>query len=517
MSDRARMSVAGGLRIRMALGASLLVAAVVIAGAALFATVAERELTRQFESTMGSLATNLARNAAHGVFIESGDVLHELAQHLMEEPDVRRVVILNARDKEILADGDAKASGTNPMLGEVVRPVLYDASQLPPEFDSVVAPRSAAAAPKHIGTVRVVYSRARLEDALGRVKIRVWLTALVAALFGSAIAWWLAGRIIRPLQTLSNATTAVAAGDFETKVSETGGDEIAALARSFNRMIDALKLSREKLEETYAELARKDRLATLGQFTAVIAHELRNPLGVILASAQVISNPRRTAEMKERAAEFIVEEVRRLNADLTSFLNFARPKPPEIRAMSLADVARRAVDAWRGAPGSSAALEKTPTPIDHHPDAPTPGGVMARVVDEGAPLAAIDPDQVHQLLLNLLFNAAQALSANSGHGRDEGHITVRIRTVDGKAAMIVEDDGPGIPEDVKSHIFEPFFTTRKRGSGLGLAVVDQITRAHGGEVRLDSEPGKGTRFTILFPAAAALPASARTASRSRVP
>src|SRR5688500_12833651 len=126
--------------------------------------------------------------------------------------------------------------------------------------------------------------------------------------------------MVRPRQVLDDATATVAAGDLDTRVSEVWDDEIAALAKSFNEMTDALRTSRQKLADTYGELARKDRLATLGQFTAVIAHELKNPLGVILSSAQIISSPKRTQEQKDKAAQFIIDEVRRLNGDLTAFL-----------------------------------------------------------------------------------------------------------------------------------------------------------------------------------------------------
>ncbi|HVO30666.1 MAG TPA: ATP-binding protein [bacterium] len=503
-----------GLRVRLAVGASLLVLGVSAAGAILFASLATHELERQFTSTMGSLTQNLSRNAAHGVFIESGEVLDELASNLASEPDVERVIIYNEKGLKIDEAPAAKvpfpqkleeapASAASHSLDT---PVMYETERGVSAFSPFGAAKEHSSAPKRIGTVKVVYRRDRLDAQIARVRIEVFFAALVITLLGTAIAIWIAGRIIGPLGTLSAATAAVAAGNFETKVAESGGDEIAALAGSFNRMIDALKVSRATLAETYAELARKERLATLGQFTAVIAHELRNPLGVILSSAQVIANPKRTAEQKEKAAEFIVAEVRRLNTDLTSFLNFARPKPPDVRPVSLVELARRAIDAWRGQPGASASG-------DAHPDAPTPEGVVARVHDGGAPLAAADPDQVHQLLLNLLFNAAQALSVNSSAGRG-GHIDVTAAIVDGRPALVVADDGPGIPDDVRARIFEPFFTTRKRGSGLGLAVVEQIARAHGGEVRLETAAGRGTTFTIVFNAAdASLAAStARSAS-----
>lgn len=506
--------VPGGLKLRMAFVASSLVIAVAIGGAAVFTSVAEAELTRQFKETMGSLAANLAANAAHGVFIESGEALRDLAAHLMNDPDIVRVEIKNAKGKTILEQQDDERIGARDNI-VVETDVLYDAAsehQVSEDFAPFLPQPTktpADALPSSIGTVRLTYSRARLTAVLWQLRIRIWLAALVAALIGITIAVWLADRMVHPLRVLGKASASVAAGKLETKVPEEGDDELAALARSFNRMTDALRASRAQVEQTYGELARKDRLATLGQFTAVIAHELKNPLGVILSSAQVISNPKRTPEMKDRAAQFIIEEVRRLNSDLTGFLNFARPKPPELEPVDLAESAKRALDAWRQTPGSSAAhSERTPVPGS----GPKPaGGIVASLaVEPGTPRASADPDQVHQVLLNLLLNASQAMQqarrdGGAGGNPDailvDGRIDVSIAARNGQVALVVADDGPGMSDEVKKHVFEPFFTTKKRGSGLGLAVVEQIARAHGGAIELDSAPGKGTRFTLLLPAA----------------
>ena len=493
----------GGLQVRMAAVAVSLIAAVAFAGAVLFTRLSRQEITAQFESSMQSLAKNLGRNAAYGVFVESGDVVRDLATNLLEHDDVVKVVIRNEAGEEIFSAEDEPERSRD---GEVSAEVLYDAS-VGEEFAATMPPADRYSTPEAIGTVVLTYSRDRLDARMLEAQMRIWEISALAALVASLVGIWLARRMVRPLSVLHDATTKVATGDLDVRVSEEWDREIAALARSFNLMTDALRGSRQKLADTYGELARKDRLATLGQFTAVIAHELKNPLGVILSSAQIISNPRRTAEQKDKAATFIVEEVRRLNADLTSFLNFARPKPPEIQPVDLGELAERVVAIWRT---SNTTLERTPTgerttSSGEHPEAAgNVPGVSARVtVDLGTPQAAADRDQVHQVLLNLLINAAQAMGPRDGQPGKGSSIEVTVRPEGGRVALIVADDGPGMPEDVRAHAFEPFFTTKKRGSGLGLAVVDQVVRAHGGSVEIESRPGEGTRFVLLFPAAAA--------------
>lgn len=496
----------------MAAVTSSLVIAVALAGAVLFTRLSRAEITEQFESSMQSLAKNLGRNAAYGVFVESGDVVRELAKNLLEHEDVVGVVIRNEQGKEILSEEDKPGLTRS---GSVTAPVFYDAS-LGEEFAASMPPDDLRREPQRIGDVVVTYSRDRLEAQMRATQLRVWELSTVAALVASLVALWLAQRMVRPLGVLNEATTKVAGGDLDARVDELWDHEIAALARSFNVMTDALRASRHQLAETYGELARKDRLATLGQFTAVIAHELKNPLGVILASAQIIANPKRTPEQKEKATQFIIEEVRRLNGDLTGFLNFARPKPPEIKPVDLGELAERAVSVWKTSFGSA---ERTPTgegaavtpgaPFAENAAAP---GIAVNVnVTQGTPLAAADRDQVHQVLLNLLINAAQALGPREGQPGKGTRIDVFVRPEGSRVALVVSDDGPGMPDDVKQHAFEPFFTTKKRGSGLGLAVVEQVVRAHGGSVDLESS-GEGTRFTLFFPVAATAALGAASAT-----
>ena len=493
----------GGLKVRMATVTTSLVVAVALAGAVIFTRLSRQEISAQFESSMQSLAKNLGRNAAYGVFVESGDVVRDLATNLLEHDDVVRVVIRNAQGKEIFREEEQPGMTES---GEVTAPVMYE-SALSEEFAASMSPDERASNPRKIGEVVVTYSRDRVDAQVRATLIQVWSLTAVFALIASAVAVWLAQRMVSPLGVLNEATTRVASGDLDARVGEEWDHEIAALARSFNQMTDALRTSRKQLADTYGELARKDRLATLGQFTAVIAHELKNPLGVILSSAQIIANPKRTAEQKEKATQFIIEEVRRLNGDLTGFLNFARPKPPEIKPVDLGELAERAVAVWRTSFGSA---ERTPTgtPVDlslsreSSDNVASPGVAVNVKVTPGTPLAAADRDQVHQVLLNLLINAAQAMSPREGQPGKGTRIDVSVRPEGTRVALCVEDDGPGMPDDVKAHAFEPFFTTKKRGSGLGLAVVEQVARAHGGSVDLESAPGKGTRFTLYFPSAA---------------
>ncbi len=224
---------------------------------------------------------------------------------------------------------------------------------------------------------------------------------------------------------------------------------------------------------------RAKRLADLGELAAGLAHEVRNPLASISGCVELLRGAQGLSEEDARILGIVLRETARLDGLLTRFLEFSRPTPPARRAADLAAVAGETLDMFGADPAAAGvALERAL--------APTP--------------ASFDPDQLRQVVLNLLSNAAQALREAGRPGR------IRVSCEpdgDGGAVLAVEDDGPGIPPEAAGRIFTPFFTTKAKGTGLGLAVVQRIVDAHGGSVSLQSAPGDGARFVVRLPAAAA--------------
>jgi signal transduction histidine kinase len=226
-----------------------------------------------------------------------------------------------------------------------------------------------------------------------------------------------------------------------------------------------------------ARLAESEKLATLGQLAAAIAHEVRNPLGVIRSAAQGLGESARPDDAEAaRAATFITAEVDRLANVVTSLLAFARPLRPELRAVGVGELFDRALLLARD-------------------DLATKQLRVRRADSPDLPAARADPDLVCQVLLGLLANAAESVPPG-GELRLEGH------AADGTVELVVADSGPGVPVELRERIFEPFFTTRPRGTGLGLAVARQIVEAHGGRIAVGNGPDGGARFTVRLPAAA---------------
>ncbi len=236
-----------------------------------------------------------------------------------------------------------------------------------------------------------------------------------------------------------------------------------------------------KLSETYAQLQasieqvrRADRLSALGELSAGLAHEIRNPLGALEGAVQILQRPELPSETREEFAEMAGKEVGRLKSLLTQFLDFARPQPPQRiliePALLLDSIARLAAETAKLAH------------VDICVEAP-----------ETAPMA-VDSEQIRQVLLNLVLNAVQAMP-------EGGRITLRSHQ-DGRFIILeVIDQGPGIGAENIERIFDPFFTTRPAGTGLGLSIAHQIVHGHGGEISVRNNADRGATFAVTLPLA----------------
>jgi PAS domain S-box-containing protein len=223
---------------------------------------------------------------------------------------------------------------------------------------------------------------------------------------------------------------------------------------------------RKRLRE---RLLHTERLSALGEMAARIAHEVRNPLVSIGAAAQVVAEELGPASPVGGEVQAIVREVRRLDAIVTDFLRFARPRRADRKNVDLAPVVQESV-----------ALVRAKAP--HH---------ELKVVIDGSIVARADPDGIKQVLLNVLLNAVEATP--------EGLVECEARPIDESVEVTVADRGPGVPPAQRSRVFDPFFSTKTRGTGLGLSVSKQIIDEHQGRIRLLPRRGGGTRVVIVLP------------------
>jgi two-component system sensor histidine kinase HydH len=228
------------------------------------------------------------------------------------------------------------------------------------------------------------------------------------------------------------------------------------------------------LQEAEAAVRRSDRLAALGQLSAGLAHELRNPLGTIKTSAEMLLKnvPADNAVAREMAG-FISSEVDRTNSLVTRFLDFARPLAVRLEKTDLTHVIDQAISD----------VEKHQPPFDV---------TIYKNYSPEIPPFFLDGELMERVIYNLLLNAAQASPPNAS-------ITVKTRENDGTVEIKVIDRGAGIPPKLIENIFNPFYTTKSSGVGLGLAIVSKIVDEHGGSISVESEPGEGSVFRVYLP------------------
>ena len=248
---------------------------------------------------------------------------------------------------------------------------------------------------------------------------------------------------------------------------------------TFAVIIMVLERARSESERLHARLREAERLATAGELAAGMAHEIRNPLAAILnATALLTDETGLTPDERASTLAALRTEARRLNRILSDFLQFARPQE-----------ARRA-------PGDIREVVQHVSSLIREDRSRAPRVDVRVAVDPAVPPFAFDRDQVIQVLWNVALNAVEAMN---GRGR----LSLEVNRRNGDVALSVSDTGAGIAAENLPRVFEPFYTGKPNGSGLGLTIAERIVDAHGGRIEIDSELGRGTRVTLLFPLAAA--------------
>jgi signal transduction histidine kinase len=349
--------------------------------------------------------------------------------------------------------------------------------------------------------------RARGDELLREadaVRWRAWaltvsLTALVA-LVGGAAAMVIAGRIARPVSELVDGIRRIMAGDWAYQVGAARTGEIGELAASFNRMVRELREHREQLEghnraleqrvrerteelrQAEHALAQSEKLASLGQLAAGVAHELNNPLTSIVMNANLLIEEAGSGSPLAAALRRIDGDAGRCRRIIDDLRAFARRRSLEKVPGEVAQVVGQAA--------ALAAHELDRRGVDLRYDVPA-----------DLPKVTWDPDRMVQVVTNLLANAAQAV------GSEGGRIVVRARQDDGWLRLEVEDNGVGIPAGQRDRVFDPFFTTKPDGTGLGLSISYGIVNEHGGRIEMESRAaadgaaagGTGTTMRIVVP------------------
>jgi two-component system NtrC family sensor kinase len=309
----------------------------------------------------------------------------------------------------------------------------------------------------------------------------------------SLVAIRVANQISRPIRAMADAAKKITEGDYSQQVDIKSDDEVGFLANNFNTMVSELVRAHQELKEWAETLERKveqrttelramqahliqsEKLAGVGKLAAGVAHEINNPLTCVLTNSSLILSDLPPDDPRREDLQTIVDETLRCRKIVKGLLDFARQTKPQKNQISLNKVAEDVLALVR----NQASFQNIAIQIEF---------------DTNLPLVLADADQMRQVVLNIILNAADAMPQG-------GSLRIRSYSDPGSKRVVlrISDTGPGIPAEIQHKLFEPFFTTKSTGTGLGLAIAYGIMERHKGELKVESSLGHGTTIVVILP------------------
>ena len=351
-----------------------------------------------------------------------------------------------------------------------------------------------------IGILYVGVLKQPFDDVLQKALMTFLGIALLGILLIVSVSIVLARRLSLPLRKLEEIARKIAAGDYKHEFIAKGPQEIEHLATSLDEMAKQLDFEKRELEEwantlekkvneraeemkkIHSQLFRSEKLASLGKLAAGVAHEINNPLTGILTNSSLLLEDLDKDDPRREDVDVMVKETIRCREIVKRLLDFAKQTKPQKRMASINALIDNIV-----------LLVRNQTSFRNI--------TITRHLSDGIPDLLVDPDQIQQVFINIILNAAEAMTKG-------GSLTIRNALSQDGTSVVVSfaDTGPGIPDAMREKIFDPFYTTKEHGTGLGLSISYGIVEQHGGEISVDSIVGKGSTFTIDLPIATNEPA-----------
>ena len=323
-----------------------------------------------------------------------------------------------------------------------------------------------------IGFLRLCVTKEFLLRTMENVKEKLFLFAAAVTFVGIIFGLYMARKVLQPVLILSKGVGRVGEGEVGVEVPVVGQGEIRDLSLSFNRMSIKLKELIDKIKSAQDHLVKTEKLYAVGEFSAGIAHEIKNPLTPIMMLMRRVKEEKES--LSDKDIDIIEEELNRIDRIVTELLAFARPDKVEKIEININDVLNEVLTITRPKIDRSdiSLIEKCSSSL------PDITGVH---------------DALKQVFLNIILNAIQAMD---GRG---GNLTVETSSSEGNVQVIIRDTGTGITEENLMKIYDPFFTTKKDGTGMGLALTHNIVSDHSGNISIDSLSGQGTTVRVTFP------------------
>ncbi len=448
---------------RLILGIALLMAVTTLTLGIAGNELAKNFLLIRFDDRMDFLAKYLAANSELGILLGDRPMLKRLASNLLAEKDVVEVRISDDKGNELAKVRDnANASSIRKTSAPVV---LTTASE------NLVFGQGEKKN-KIIGKVEISYVTTSIDELTSRLRTRYLLLTLLIFFAGILFFLLFTRSLMAPLANLVEAAQKVAEGNLEVKLEKGSLPETRKLATSFNTMTQALKESRRNLEETYQKLIQEQALAEVGHFAVTVAHEVKNPLGIIKGALDILRKEGIDEQVKVTMISYVEDEIRRLDMLIRDFLDFSRPRSLSFKKTNLTSFLRNLVERMN--------LEWEPKRVV----------IDFKTSVQEATIQA-DKDALSRAMVNIIKNACEASPEGSG-------VTVGLFDEGSFFKVVVSDLGDGIPDEKKGKIFEPFFTGKSKGTGLGLTLTKKLIEAHMGQIEVKDNEPTGTGIEIIF-------------------
>ena len=323
-----------------------------------------------------------------------------------------------------------------------------------------------------IGFLRICITKEFLYGTLENVKQKLYLLAAAVIFIGIALGLWMARRVLKPILILNNGVKRVGDGEVGVEIPVVGEGEIKELALSFNKMSVKLKELIDDIRAAQENLVRTEKLYAIGEFSAGVAHEIRNPLTSIKMLLQALEHKKQALSGKHFG--IIQGEIDRIDRIIKRFLAFTRPGKTEKKDVNINNLLEEVISLTRPK------MEQSAIRLD-------------RKFSSVQPVIKGNSDALKQVFINIVLNALQAMDDEGGR------LSIETTTRNGTLSAIFKDTGIGIPEKNLKNIFDPFFTTKDDGTGMGLALTYAIVNEHSGKINIKSTPKIGTEITVELP------------------
>lgn len=417
----------------------------------------------QLYSQGRALSTLMAVASTNALLTEDLATLEEVINRIKGQPDVIYSDVINAHGYVLASTEEARLGQSHEggMTVSETFPLKAGDQELDIREDIIIRGRK-------IGTVLLGLSTNRLQTALAHSRNEAIIFILMALVIGGVVAFFLSQVITRNLRNLTSAAGKISAGDLSARVQVLSRDEVGLLARAFNSMGETLQRTSLQVQREYKRRTDAERLACVGEISASIAHEIRNPLSAIINSVKLLGGNELSDKDHEEITSIVNTESLRLQRILNDFLQFARIPVSKLESNNLCKLIDDII-----------ILLKQDANWNENIRIDWPG------LSKHECYYYYDKDHMSQVFWNLLQNAVHAIP-------ESGNIFINVEQIDDYLNVSITDDGVGIPDTLFPKVLKPFVSGKTKGTGLGLSIVQRILMQHGTELTVSSQEGEGT-------------------------